>query len=519
MCSGTDPWPRDILSLVGAVHCVQVSGSHQIQFCRKGMPPTSLILPEHHHVVLPQSLHRRVSVTATGLTRANILALAAMYHPRHLRKWVRGLTHALPAAVTRKLTRHPPAACPCSDPPLPDRPSPRPDIVTLNVQMSPRPKLRALDVLIREYQYPLTLHVQEAGPLIVQRVHPLYHTIQAPPRVAGGCATLLYRAPDLTVTSHSAHPSGRALVTHFTVAGVAHCHANVYFPADGDLDTLQEVLDWVYPYLLLRPARVVVLTGDPNANCRWVPHLPVSPAPLCDLILPTLARLGMPRLHPLAEAPTWVSPQGFAGALYHIFLRTPSEAAHTTEVRSDSSFQSDHLPVLTTLHDLPPAPQLVCPSKKGRFPIPREPLASQLRALNDTFRAEITPPPPGGRNTPLHYVAVTSALYAATTAAYGPPAPSQPVPSVVRVHVANLRRYALAHPDWASQSQHLVEVARLKEQIRGAWEVLLEEDVGLAPLPHAPGQPTKVDYRRTLGARYVPPADPVYVVGVPVPLH
>ena len=110
--------------------------------------------------------------------------------------------------------------------------------MTLNVQMSLRSKLRALDVLLREYQYPLTLHVQEAGPLIVQRVHPLYHIIQASGRVAGGCATLLYRALDLTATSHSAHPSGHALVTHFAVAGMAHCLAIVYFPADGDLDTL-----------------------------------------------------------------------------------------------------------------------------------------------------------------------------------------------------------------------------------------------------------------------------------------
>ena len=299
--------------------------------------------------------------------------------------------------------------------------------------------------------------------------------------------------------------SGQALVTHFTGAGVAHCHANVYFPADGDVDTLQEVLEWVYPYLLLTPARVVVLTGDLNATCRWVPHLPVSPAPLCDLILPTLAHLGMCRLHPLAEAPTWVSPPGFAGPLDHIFLRTPSEVAHTTEVRSDSSFPFDHLPMITALHDLPPAPQLVCPSKKGPFPIPREPLASQLRALNDTFRAELTPPPPGAPDTPPHYAAVTSALYAAATAAFGPPIPSHPVPSAVRVHVANLRRYALAHPDRASQSPHLVEVARLKEHIRAAWDViLLEKDVGLAPLPAAPGQPTKVDYRRTLGARYMP---------------
>ena len=322
------------------------------------------------------------------------------------------------------------------------------------------------------------------------------------------------------MTSHSAHPFGRALGAHFTVAGVAHCHANVYFPADGNLDTLQETLDWVYPYLLLTPARVVVLTRDLNANCHWVPHLPVSPAPLCDLILPMLAHLGMLRLHPLAEGPTWVSPQGFSGALDHIFLRTPSEAANTTEVRSDSSFPSDHLPVLTTLNDLPPAPQLVCPSMKGPFPIPREPLASQLRALNDTFRAELTPPPPSDPDVPPHYVAVTLALYAAATAGYGPPAPSQPVPSAVGVHVANLQRYTLTHPDWVSQSPHLVEVARLKEQIRAAWDViLLEKDVGLAPLPSAPGQPTKVDYRRTLGARYVPPADPVYVLGFPVQLH
>ena len=80
-CSGTDSWPRDTLSLVGAVHCVQVSGSHQIQFCRKGMPPVSLILPEHHHVVLPPSLHNRVSIAATGLTRASLLVLAATYQP------------------------------------------------------------------------------------------------------------------------------------------------------------------------------------------------------------------------------------------------------------------------------------------------------------------------------------------------------------------------------------------------------------------------------------------------------
>ena len=165
-CSGADSGPRDTLSLVGAVHCVQVSGSHQIQFFRKDMPPTSLTLPEHHHVVLPPSLHNRISVTATGLTRASLLVLPATYQPRHLRRWVRGLPRALPTAVARKLHQHPPTMpplrgwCPSSRPPA------IPPKHRDNVQMSLRPKLRALDVLVREYQYPVSLHVQASGPLI-----------------------------------------------------------------------------------------------------------------------------------------------------------------------------------------------------------------------------------------------------------------------------------------------------------------------------------------------------------------
>ena len=89
----------------------------------------------------------------------------------------------------------------------------------------------------------------------------------------------------------------------------------------------------------------------------------------------------------------------------------------------------------------------MCPSKRGRFPIPRKPLANQLRALNDTFRAELPSPPPSATDAPPRYVTVTAALYAAATAAYGPPTPSQPMPSAVRVHVANLQRYTMAHPD------------------------------------------------------------------------
>ena len=159
--------------------------------------------------------------------------------------------------------------------------------------------------------------------------------------------------------------------------------------------------------------------------------------------------------------------------------------------------------------------------KIGRFPIPREPLASQLRALNNSFQAELASLPSGRPDTPPRYVAVTAALYAAATAAYGPPGPSQPVPSAVRGQVANLRSSIPTQPDWASLSPHLVEVARLKEQIRGAWDViLLQKDVvtvGLAPLPSAPGQPTKVlvgTEMRDGWVRFL--RDTVYLNGYPV---
>ena len=63
-------------------------------------------------------------------------------------------------------------------------------------------------------------------------------------------------------------------------------------------------------------------------------------------------------------APTWVSPHGFVGTLDHIFLRSPSEGAHATEMRSDSSFPSNHLPVVV--------PSMACPPRLNPYARQRE---------------------------------------------------------------------------------------------------------------------------------------------------
>ena len=279
-CGGADTWPRNTLSLVGAVHYVQVSPdqtrySSAAQACRP--PPSS-----SPNTTMSSSRPRSTAVSSSRPPALAVLVPWCWWPRTNPYTSGSGFGACLEPARTGCLQAAPttyslPTSRKCC--PAPGPLSAPPCIVTLNMQMPLRPTLRALDVLIREYQYPLTLHVQESGPLVLQTVHPLYHAIQARAKVAGGFATLLFRAPNLYVTSYCAHPTGLALITHFTVVELTHRHANVYLPADGDLEVLQEILDRVYPHLLLTPAQVVVFTGDLDANFRWGPHLQVAPAP------------------------------------------------------------------------------------------------------------------------------------------------------------------------------------------------------------------------------------------------
>ena len=75
-----DTWPRQVSPLTGVLRCVQITSTHQLQFAQVDMPLMSHILSEHHHVILPASLHNRVSVTPNGLTCTSLL----VFLPRHL---------------------------------------------------------------------------------------------------------------------------------------------------------------------------------------------------------------------------------------------------------------------------------------------------------------------------------------------------------------------------------------------------------------------------------------------------
>ena len=140
-------------------------------------------------------------------------------------------------------------------------------------------------------------------------------------------------------------------------------------------------------------------------------------------------RRGNPSPTPI-DPPTWVSPQRFTGALDHVFVPSPAEAAHTTVVRFASRFTSDHLAVTSAIDCLPPSPQLVCPARRGRYAIPRKTLPSHTQALNQTFQERMLQHPPDS-DASTRFQRVTSALTEVTTVAYGPPQASHRTPAVV----------------------------------------------------------------------------------------
>ena len=207
-----------LLSLTGAVHRVQISGTHELQFGQKGMPTVSLLLPKHHHAILPASLHNWVPITSTGLSCTSLLVVAATSAPNHLGKWASGLPHPLPCPMSHRLHQHMDTLAPAS----PKGDIPRPDIVTLNVQLSLRPKLRVFDALLGECHFPVAVHLQDSGPQALQTVHRLYQMIQVPPAQRGDAPSCSSAPPYMTVTCHDLHPSGRTLFTYSTVAATSN---------------------------------------------------------------------------------------------------------------------------------------------------------------------------------------------------------------------------------------------------------------------------------------------------------
>ena len=351
--TGADTWPRSTLSLTGLIHYVQAAGSHEIWFSQKGMPPTSLVLPEHQHIVLPASLHDRVSITATGLTRTSLIVAAATYAPQHLKRWVRGLPQALlkPVSVGYVATQKPN--------PRPRRLAHRPPISYPALHSHPQ----CIDVATAQTACPgrplAGVPVPHSPPPTRLRSP---NTRDRPPTVPHHTCTLTgYRGLLHHALLRPRHDRRRASLSAFKTC----THDPLYGCWCNTLSHQCLPASRWRPGTPIGSHRLGLTPHSPRTRLcdppRWKlqRQLPLGTAlphvPICDLIRPAVGRLGLRRLNPLVEAPTWVSPQGFIGALEHIFLRTHAEDAHTTSVRSASSSPSNYALVVTTRHALPPS--------------------------------------------------------------------------------------------------------------------------------------------------------------------
>ena len=113
-----------------------------------------------------------------------------------------------------------------------------------------------------------------------------------------------------------------------------------------------------------------------------------------------------------------MSPQGFTGAVDHIFLCSVSTINHTTRGLTSCCFPFDHAPVL---HDLPPIAHPLCPAKKGRFTIPAMPHSSQICDVNDTFRTSMHTSLLAAVDASSWFAAIASRLTEAAIVTYRPP--------------------------------------------------------------------------------------------------
>ena len=120
----------------------------------------------------------------------------------------------------------------------------------------------------------------------------------------------------------------------------------VYLQAGGTATELRPTLLWVAPQLLTR-AYTTILAGDFQYNPGWNPFYPISP-PSTVRDFQELVPPHMTAAVPKSSQLTWISEQGFLGALDHI-LTTSQTCSVTVTLCMEAPFPSDHMPILAEI--------------------------------------------------------------------------------------------------------------------------------------------------------------------------
>ena len=256
-------------------------------------------------------------------------------------------------------------------------------VLSLNVRVSARNKNRGLAAVLQKKHYPDVVCLQEVGKLPPSFVfHPMYLSwFSETTRNSIGVAILVRRVAGLQVLEVPHSPDTRAMQIRMLYQEQPIQVVCVYLQAGGTAAELRPTLLWVAP-LLLTGAYTTILAGDFQYNPGWNPFYPISPLSIVKAFQ-ELVPSHMMAAVPNSSQPTWMSEQGFSGALDHI-LTTRQTCPVAVTVCMEAPFPSDHMPILAvkglTRSPVPPAT-----SAKGRYLVPRFPEESELKKFQGHF--------------------------------------------------------------------------------------------------------------------------------------
>ena len=185
------------------------------------------------------------------------------------------------------------------------------------------------------------------------------------------------------------------------------------------------------------------------------------------------------------SGPTWISAQGFVGALDFFLSRRVSPEVGTVRVETASVFPSDHYPVRLSLHTLPALVPPGNPASRARFRLGTGVCKWQQETFANSCVGLRSLPPAATSQSYQHFVSVSTT---AAESVFGPPGTPDTIPGLVSVAVQALHALLKAHRRLWLTAPLVRKVVAAREAIRQAWDVVgLERSLEVVPLARPGG--------------------------------
>ena len=271
-----------------------------------------------------------------------------------------------------------------------------------------------------------------------------------------GVAILVRRVAGLEVHGVTCSPDSRSMRLQMSYNGQLIQVICVYLQSGGTAAELRPTLLWVAP-LLVNERVTTIMAGGFQYNPGCNPLFPISPPPIIKAFQEIVPQ-HIVSVVPVSSLPTWISEQGYSGALDHI-PTTKQDSSVELTVCMEVPFPSDHLPILAEIRGLSRAPVPPAMSAKGRYLVPQFPDESQLDASRERF-GQVYPP----AHTPsldMDFQSFSNSILSSLEATFGPQADYVAIPRLVQNVLGTFRKYIRQQPNWSHSIDETRRVAHI----------------------------------------------------------